>query len=241
MNSTVTVSTRKAMVITPIFLVLPVAGAFYGTFLIGQSGSFTQVGQWIYESAEWLGPSAIVLALAVSWLMEQLERPFTHVPFDAPWWEFAVFGLFAATAGIVICASILTAVLLFTILIPVKAIIVYALGEGATIASALIAIPLAYFGVGLGFLFIYLVMLLNGSGNLLKDGTALFPGPQKTGWLPAARDTLYYSLATMIGADSAGLSATGPVRWVALAQSTVARALEIVIVGVGITLILERM
>lgn len=44
----------------------------------------------------------------------------------------------------------------------------------------------------------------------------------------------------MVGADAAGHSPGGAMRWVALTQSLVAKVLEIVIVGVGIPLILNR-
>jgi hypothetical protein len=56
--------------------------------------------------------------------------------------------------------------------------------------------------------------------------------------LSAAGQTLHFSLATMVGADAAGHSPGGAMRWVALTQSLVAKVL--VIVGVGITLILNR-
>jgi hypothetical protein len=58
---------------------------------------------------------------------------------------------------------------------------------------------------------------------------------------PGVWDILYYSLATMLEADTGGLSTTGATRWISFSQSLVAKALEIVIVGVGITLILNKM
>ena len=94
--------------------------------------------------------------------------------------------------------------------------------------------------MGVAFALIYLAMFLSGRGNLVKDGKNLFPTDHNTGWLPASWDILHLSLATMVGGDTAGLSPSGAARWLALAQSLVAKGLEIVIVGVGITLILNR-
>ena len=93
--------------------------------------------------------------------------------------------------------------------------------------------------------------LLIGCGNCPSDQCSEFDltlsssvahaTPATLGWLPASWDILHFSLATMVGADSAGPSPSGATRWLALAQSLVTKALEIVIVGVGITLILNRL
>lgn len=230
----------KAAILTPIGGLLPLAAVGCAIYWIAQTGSLMGVGAWIYDSAEWLGPVAVLVLLTVSWLMDRLQRPFTHVPPDGAWWEFIVFGACAISMALLLLVSMLTALLLFTILFPVKAILVHTLGPQATVASALVAIPLAYFGVGLAFTLLYLTLLLSGCGNMLKNSVPLFPAAQSTGWLPAAWDTFHFSLATMLGADTAGVSASGAIRWLALGQSFVAKALEIVIVGVGITLILGR-
>lgn len=97
-----------------------------------------------------------------------------------------MFGLFESFAGIIMISSTVMTLLLVPIVIPIKAIVVHTLGAEATSGSALMAIPLAYFGVGVAFTAVYVAMSRSGRGNMVKDGKNLFSTDENTSWLSAA-------------------------------------------------------
>jgi hypothetical protein len=235
----------KARFLTPLGLLLPIACVIGGSRLLLSIYTPGELATWFYESAEWLAPAFVVVLLALVWITDQFTtrniRPLTHVPPEGWWWEFLVIGAFGSSMIVLLFLSAGGVLILLPIILPIKAIVTYALGPGATLASAIVALPMAYFGVGLAFALLYVVVAATGKGNVTKDGAPLFPGSHQAGYLPAVGDTLFFSLATMLGSDTGGLAVTGTLRWVTLAQATAAKAIEIAIVGVGITLILNRL
>jgi|SRR6266566_1169519 hypothetical protein len=165
------------------------------------------------------------------------RRPFTYIPLDAHWWEYPIFYLTAAIFSLSSLIFISCAAIGLPILVPLKFLRVYVLGPKATLGTALVAFPVVFLTTSIAFAVVYMALMVQGKGNLIRNESPLYTGKPGVGW-PLA-ETYYFSLSTMVK-GTPQYEGTGWCRWVALAQVTVARLLEVAIVTVGIGAILKR-
>jgi hypothetical protein len=133
--------------------------------------------------------------------------------------------------------SVLCATVVLPILIPLKLLNVYVLGPAATVQTALFVFPAVFFTSSVAFTAVYLALILNRKGNLVRNQKPLYSGTIGEGW-PFV-EIYYFSISTMLK-GTPQYEGTGWCRWIALAQITVARLLEIAIVTLGIGAILKR-
>jgi hypothetical protein len=191
-----------------------------------------------YDHLELIGPIAlIVVLLALKYDSLGTRRPFNFVPPDGSWWEYVVFGITAAVFGMISIAAMICAAAILPFLLPIKVMLIYVLGQDATLVSALIAFPLVFLTISLVFAAIYLWLMLRNKGHLNKSNQPLYTGKAGEGW-PFV-EVYYFSLSTMLkGAPQ--YEASGWCRWVALGEIAIARLLEVGIVTVGIGAILKR-
>src|SRR5207244_3720911 len=97
----------------------------------------------IFDHAEWIGIlGTIALLLMLRTPQVPVLRPFTHVPPAGRWWEYVVFGLSLAVWIVITVVPMICFVIVLPIVIPFKLLSVYVLGPRATLASALLALPL---------------------------------------------------------------------------------------------------
>ena len=123
------------------------------------------------------------------------------------------------------------------VLLPLKALSVYVLGDRATLLSALLAFPIVFLTTSIAFAAVYIGLMVKQKGNLVRNQNLLYSGKRGEGW-PFV-ETYYFSLSTMVK-GSPQYEAIGWCRWAALAEVTVGRLLEVAIVTVGIGAILKR-
>jgi hypothetical protein len=105
------------------------------------------------------------------------------------------------------------------------------------VRTALIAFPTVFGTSSVAFTAVYIILMVNKKGNLVRNQKPLYSGVIGEGW-PFA-ETYYFSVSTMLK-GTPQYEGTGWCRWVALAQITVARLIEITIVTLGIGAILKR-
>jgi hypothetical protein len=164
-------------------------------------------------------------------------RPFNHVPPEASWWEYMVFGATMAIFAPLTFISIASVVIVLPVLIPFKMLRVYVLGPSATLTSALVALPLVFLTISICFSALYIWLLVKEKGNLVRNQVPLYAAKPFEP-LPFA-ETYYFSLSTMVK-GTPQYEATGWCRWVALLEITVSRLLEVAVVTIGIGTILKR-
>ncbi len=209
-----------------------------GFALTRSHANWRHFGEHVFRYAEIIGIAGTLLFLLLNFVLGPritLKRPFDGVPWEGHWWEFIVFGAAATTSGLVNSVLLLCATVLLPIVIPLKALRVYVLGPTATLVSAFVSLPIVFLTTSLVFTIIYVVLIDQDKGNLVRAGQPLrTPG---VGWSPL--EALYFSVSTMVK-GSPQYEASGWCRWVAILEVLVSRLLELAIVTVGFTLILRH-
>lgn len=190
----------------------------------------------IYDWIELIAVIGTVIFVAVVRLPFE-KRPFFHIPPEAHWWECLVFGGTSALLFPAIYLAIVCVAILLPLVVPFKALSVYVLGTHATLLSALLAFPIVFATTSIAFTAVYIGLMVKQKGNLVRNQTPLYSAKNGTGW--PFLETYYFSLSTMVK-GTPQYEATGWCRWVALAEITVGRLLEVAIVTVGIGAILKR-
>ena len=223
---------KTALIFLPI-VVLYGAGAYY----VIRFWRFIHWG-FAYDYMEVITLIGLLLFFGLQYLEPTLlRRPFGHVPPEASWWEYLVFGMSVSVFAGLWWIALLAVAAIVLLPLPAKWMMTYVLGEHATITSAIFAFPLIFCFVSVTFTGIYLWFMTHEMGNLTRNNKDLYSGLPGVGW-PFA-ETYYFSLSTMLkGAPQ--YEATGWCRWIALAEIAVARIMEIAIVTVGIGLIVRR-
>ncbi len=214
-------------------------GTYSVARFIRDVGGLISFSQASYENVEVIGLLSLLLMLSTVPLTRLVigRRPFTHLPFDARLWECVVFGVSFITLAVSSSLVFIGALVVLPLLVPIKVILTYVLGDNANLATALVSIPIVFSCVGLAFSVCHVLCLQTGRGNLVSDIGSLLPEPRSG---IRVGEVLYYSLATMLGAESPGYEPRGLCRWVTLLQLTVAKIIEILIVGVGIAVIVTK-
>jgi hypothetical protein len=191
----------------------------------------------VYHYAEVVSVISLLLCLVMANVDMSSKRPWTHVPSDGAWWEFIIFGATVGVFGPLTLILMIGTFLILPVLLPFKILREYVFGSQATLVSAVVAVPLIAAATGFLFMMLYLFLMTKGRGSMRKDSQSIYDNKPGQGW-PIA-DVLHFSLATMLDADTT-VEPTGWCRWAALIQAAIAKVIEIIVVAIGVTLIIER-
>jgi len=189
----------------------------------------------LYDWIEVIGIGGTAIFATLLRLPLKDQRPFFHVPPNAKWWENLVFGATSGLLALAIPVGIVSVLFLLPIVIPFKALSVYVLGPQASLLSAILAFPIVYATTSIAFTAVYIGLMVNQKGNLKRNDALLYSADGPWPFL----EIYYFSLSTMVK-GSPQYEATNWCRWVALAEVTVGRLLDVAIVTVGIGAILKR-
>jgi len=194
--------------------------------------------RWVFDQSIIFGLCSLLAWPGLEKLAGWDRRPFTDVPFEAPPWEFMVLGATAAVGMLLMGAGLAGALVVIPVLVPLKVLSSWVLGDHASLAKATLSLPIVYLAASVGFAAIYVALIAKSFGNLSRAGSEFHQaGPGKP-W-PSPIEPLYFSLCTMIGVG-AGWEPTGTCRWVAVFQAAAAKLLEVLIVVIGLALLLQR-
>lgn len=196
---------------------------------------------FLFDYIEIISSGCFIILLILLGIPIRSQRPFFHVPWEAAWWEFFIFGITTTIFSLVYLVSLVGGLIVLPLIVPIKVIYVYAFGPHANLLKAVIAIPIVIFTVGLAFTIVYVTCILKGRGALLDKGTDLYTDWKKRGLDQAALSTFYFSVSTFLGGFATPYEPQGWCRWIALVQLVVGKILEVVLIGVGIAILITKM
>ncbi len=125
-----------------------------------------QVVTWdrIYRYAELIAGSGIVAFFVL--LRLPISEPFDSLLFPASFWEWLYSAITAALASVLAIRAVLTAVIVWPLLLPYKLLTGYVLSADATLFSAPVAFPLVFLASSVAFTIVYLALIARRQGEL---------------------------------------------------------------------------
>jgi hypothetical protein len=222
--------------------------AFLGLFELTRLGiPEQQVVKSIYGNVEWLAPLFLVTSLAIFWVEVRLselpeKRPFTFVPLDGSWWEYLVFGITSSLRAVKFIQAVV-AILLVPVVLPCKLVAYYILGSSSTLIKLTVSIPVVVLSINLLFSIAFFFFINNGRGELLgEEGSLLkLPSGGAGGSVGDLAQLYYFSCLAFLGTGFGEYRPTGYCRLVVLIAVLVGRLLEIVVISVGTSVLVERL
>lgn len=214
-------------------------------FLLDKAGlTEQQLVTTIYGNVEWLAPVSLVICVIAFMIAERLSelperRPFNFVPLDGSWWEYLVIGTVGSLGSFVVF-PMLFALIVVPIILPYKLIAYYILGSSSTLIKLAVSVPVVIFAINVMFSVAFISTIQNEKGELIGDEGSL----AKPGFGRGLRDVAqvyYFSCLAFLGTGFGEYRPTGYCRVVVLLAVILGRLLELVVISIGASLLVDRL